>query len=140
MREASLELEPFRHYLRLLAGLHLNHHLRAKIDPSDLVQQTLLQAYANRHQLRGESDEEKAAWLRKILANNLARVGRDFHAPRRDVDRERALEQALNTSAACLADWLAASQTSPSEKAMRQERILRLAEILASLPEESGIV
>jgi RNA polymerase sigma-70 factor, ECF subfamily len=67
-------LERFREYPRLLARLHLGLRLQGKFDPSDVVQQTLLEAHAKREQFRcGEA--ERAVWLRQILAHNLEAVG-----------------------------------------------------------------
>ena len=65
-------VESYREYLRLLARLNLDTRLRGRIDPSDLVQQTLLKAHEKRDQFRGKSDAELAAWLRAILANQIA--------------------------------------------------------------------
>src|SRR5215211_4521900 len=89
-----------RSYLRLLAGLQLNPRLQAKLDPSDLVQQTLLQAYQARDQFRGGTAAEQVAWLRQILAHTLANSLRDFARAKRDVKLEQSLEASLEQSSA----------------------------------------
>jgi RNA polymerase sigma-70 factor (ECF subfamily) len=129
------EPERFRAYLRFLARLHLDPRLRGKLDPSDVVQQTLFQAYQALDQFRGQSDNELAAWLRQILARNLAMAVRDFARGKRDVARERSLEAALAQSSSRLEAWLAAEQSSPSARAERNEQARQLAEALEQLPE-----
>jgi RNA polymerase sigma-70 factor (ECF subfamily) len=135
----SASLEHYRDYLNLLARLRLDARLRGKLDPSDVVQQTLLEAYQARQQFRGEGPAQEAAWLRQILARNLANAVRDLGRARRDVARERSLEAAVNESSArleaWLAAWLAAEQSSPSQQAARNEDAVRLARALAQLPE-----
>jgi len=112
-------LERFRAYLHLLARLHLDPRLRAKLAPSDVVQQTLLQAFQGLGGFRGGTDAEVAAWLRRILARNLAHAVRDLGRSKRDVARERSLEAAVDASSARLEAWLAAEQSSPSQQAAR---------------------
>jgi RNA polymerase sigma-70 factor (ECF subfamily) len=135
-RESQAErLERFRAYLRFLAQSQLDPRLKVKVDASDLVQQTFLQAYQALPQFRGRSEAELAAWLRQILARNLAHAARDFGRDKRDLERERALEASLEGSSSRLECWLAADQSSPSEKADRNEQVVRLADALASLPD-----
>ena len=131
------QLERYRAYLRFLAGTQLDPRLRGKLDPSDVVQQTLLEAYEKREQFRGGSEAEWLAWLRQALAHNLADALRAFGQAKRDVGRERSLEAAVEASSCRLAAFLAAEQSSPSQRAMRHERAVRLAEALAALPEDN---
>jgi RNA polymerase sigma-70 factor (ECF subfamily) len=134
--EPSLEyLERFRPWLRLLAQLHLPPHLRGKLDPSDVVQQTFLEACRADGRFRGTTEAERAAWLRQILARTLAHAARDLGRARRDVGRERSLEAAVEESSVRLERWLAAEQSSPSQAADRNEQARRLAAALTALPE-----
>jgi RNA polymerase sigma-70 factor (ECF subfamily) len=128
-------LERFRSYLLLLARRQLQGRAPARLDASDLVQQTLLEAHRQREHFRGATDAERAAWLRQILAHNLADADRALHRDKRDVGRERSLEAELAHSSADLAGFLAADQSSPSRQTDRQEEALRLANALAQLPE-----
>jgi RNA polymerase sigma-70 factor, ECF subfamily len=127
-------LESFQNYLMLLARLRIGPELQGKLEPSDLVQETLLKAHRNRDQFRGRSDAECLVWLRTILARALTDAIRR-HAPRAGV-RERSLEAELEQSSQRLEAILAADQTSPSQKLGREEQLLRLANALALLPDD----
>jgi RNA polymerase sigma-70 factor (ECF subfamily) len=129
-------LEHFRHYLLLLARSQMAGQTHARIDPSDVVQQTLLEAHHHRNQFRGRTDAELAGWLRTMLACNLADAGRALHRAKRDVARERSLEAALEQSSSRLEGWLAADQSSPSQRVQRHEQLLQLADAIAQLPED----
>jgi RNA polymerase sigma-70 factor, ECF subfamily len=128
-------LERFRHYLRLLARLQLGARRTSGIDPSDIVQQTLMEAFEKRDQFRGHTSAEEAAWLRRILARNVADVLRARDRLKRDVNRERSLDEELDQSSARLGGWLALEQPTPSEHAQLHEHAVLLADALARLPE-----
>jgi RNA polymerase sigma-70 factor (ECF subfamily) len=127
-------LEEFRSYLLLLARMQLDPGPRNRIDPSDIVQQTLLEAHAKADQFHGD-DSALAAWLRQALANNLRDAWRALRRGKRDIRREQALPEALEQSSARLAGMLAAPGSSPSQRAVHSEDLLRLADALTQLPE-----
>ena len=132
--EHGRALDHYREYLVMLARMQLHPRLAEKLDPSDVVQQTLLDAHRKQDQFRGQTEVEKAAWLRQILAHNLVDALRAFGRAKRDVAREHSLEAALEQSSVRLEAWLAAEQSSPSQKAQRHERAVQLADALAKLP------
>lgn len=128
-------LERFREYLLMLARVQLAPQLRAKLDASDIVQQTMLEAWQHGARFRGRSDGERLAWLRQILAHNLADALRAFRRAKRDVARERSVQQALDQSSVRVEAWLAAEQSSPSQQVAGEEEAVLLARALAELPE-----
>ena len=107
-------LQPYRSYLWTLAYAQLDGQLKVRLDASDIVQQTMIRAHAALPGLRDRSPEVLVAWLRQILATELADAVRHCHRDKRDVDRERSLAVDVDQSAAGLENWLAADQTSPS--------------------------
>jgi RNA polymerase sigma-70 factor, ECF subfamily len=118
--DKSSELNRYRQYLLLLARVEIDPRLCEKLDPSDVVQQTLLDAHQKRDQFRGTSEAEKAAWLRQILANNL-------------VDALRAVGRKEQSSQR-IGMWLTADESTPSQKLDQHEQAIRLADALAQLP------
>src|SRR5205085_4743368 len=59
-----------RDYLGLAARARVETWLRAKVDASDLVQQTLMEAHRGFGRFQGATEAEWLAWLRRILDNN----------------------------------------------------------------------
>src|SRR5215831_10542160 len=126
-------------YLKVLAQAQLGRHLRAKCSPSDLVQQTLLEAYRDFGTFQGNHESELLAWLRRILAHNLFNEARRFAAQQRDAAREVSLDQVragVEHSSVALARGLAASTPSPSQAAAHREDAVLMAAALARLPED----
>jgi RNA polymerase sigma-70 factor (ECF subfamily) len=130
------EWQRWRDFLCLMARVQLAPWLQRELDVSGVVQQTLLEAYQGIERFRGLIEEEKARWMRRALTNNLADEMRRLGAAKRGAGRESSLEELLGESSSRLNAWLAADQSSPSERAIRQEQLLQLAGTLARLPEE----
>jgi RNA polymerase sigma-70 factor, ECF subfamily len=128
------EFQHFRSYLYFLARSHIGSRHRARLDPSDIVQQSLLDACRKNDQFRGTTDAERVAWLKQILANNLADAVRGLARAKRDIARERPLEAEVGDSFSRVEGWLATSQSSPSQQAVRADELLCMADALASLP------
>jgi len=127
----------YRHYLHLLAEAQLGRTLRTKCDASDIVQQSLLEAYRDFNGFQGAQEAELLAWLRQILAHNLCNEARRFAAQQRDAAREVSLEHVragVDQSSLALGRCLAADGPTPSSIAAQHEASVRLAEKMACLP------
>lgn len=131
-------LQLYRNYLSVLASTQISDRLRRRVSPSDVVQETMLKAYRGFAGFRGSSELELLAWLRTILANNLATfVEQHLLAGKRDLRREVAVEQvgnSLHHSTMRLQDLVPASTRTPSASMQRREDAVLLADRIASLP------
>jgi RNA polymerase sigma-70 factor (ECF subfamily) len=129
----------YQHYLYVLAQAQLGKRLRAKCAPSDLVQQTMLEAPRDFAGFEGQHEGELLAWLRRILAHNLFNEVRRYGARQRDADREVSLDQVrvgVDQSSLLLQRCLAAAGPTPCEVAQEHESAARLADCLSRLPED----
>jgi len=127
-------LELYRRYLSLIARLQLDGGpIQAKCSPSDIVQETFLQANRCFGDFAGRSEGELIAWLRKILVSQMAMQIRHYGTQRRDINLERQLHVEMEGSTIMLSG-LAANGKSPSQSAVRRERAVILADALAHLP------
>jgi RNA polymerase sigma-70 factor (ECF subfamily) len=123
--------------LERLAASQLGPRLREKIEPADVVQQALLQACEKFDQFQGSRPEEFVAWLRAIQNSHVHWLVRYYRQKKRDPRLEQSLQGSLAASSLRLGDFLAADQSSPSHRAWRAEEVLRLAAMLAALPERA---
>jgi RNA polymerase sigma-70 factor, ECF subfamily len=133
-------LQMYRNYLTILATMQLDRNLRRRMNPSDLVQETMLAAHRDFPQFRGSSEREFLAWLRQVLISCLHHaVEVHLRAKKRDVRREVSIEQvsaALDRSAVNFAQMLADRGASPSASFRQRERAVALADQLAQLKAE----
>lgn len=127
-------LEMYRNYLGLLARTQIGNVLRLRLDASDLVQETFLEAHRDFKAFVGSSEKELVTWLRRILVRNLTDQARRQQALKREHDREESLEAMLERSSAAVHQALAAEVPSPSAQEARRERAVLFSNALASLP------
>ena len=130
-------LESYHDYLRLLARIEIGRRLQGKLDASDVVQETFLDAHRQFPNFRGQTEGEFILWLRTILAGKLANVIRHYLGTQaRDPRLERELVVDLDASSCELAVIVADRQLSPSQEVVGQEQGLLVAQALARLPED----
>lgn len=128
-----LKLERYRDYLR--GKFHRGTRgYQGRLEASDLVQQTLMEAHLKISQFRGRTEAEMARWLAQILKHNIADAARALRRQKRDVTREQSLEAGVDQDCRPAADWLASEQTTPSLCAANAEQFLQLSEAISKLP------
>ncbi len=133
----GMVLDGFRTYLTLLARIQIGRRLQSKADPDDVVQEAFLDAHRQFCHFRGETIDELASWLRKIMAGHLAQLVRRYCATEaRDVRLEYSIEQDLDSSSARLSQGLASPEATPSEVLRHREDLLALARLLEELPSD----
>jgi len=126
--------EACRSYVDLAARYHLQRRLRAKVDASDIVQQSLLEAHRGFERFTGETAGEWLAWLKRIVVHNAFDEAKRWRGTaKRDAGREVAIGPTESRS------WPpdpASDEPSPSQHVLRGEEELLVAAALERLPED----
>jgi RNA polymerase sigma-70 factor (ECF subfamily) len=121
--------------LRRMVAVRLDRRLAARVDPSDVVQETLAEAARNLSDYLRRRPLPFYPWLRQLAAQRLGEVHRHhLGARKRTVTREEPGDWTLpDASAAALAERFVASGTSPSGHLLRAEQAERVRTALTGL-------
>ncbi len=134
-------LDRFRPYLNVIAQRLLDERLKGRMDYSDVVQATYLEASRDFEAFRGDSIETFLAWLRHILRNNISTAHQEHLATQK---RSAKLEITMNSigsygsSPMQFEQLIPAETSSPSQRMMRSEGAAILAACIEGLPRAQG--
>lgn len=126
-----------RAYVAFMARSQMETWMNAKIDASDLIQQTMMDAHKGFQNFRGQSEAEWVGWLKAILQHNAIDFCRKYKGTeKRNANREISMAQSMTQSLFRGAPEPDAGEESPSEVIMRRENEILLADALSHLPED----
>ena len=131
----SGELEAFTPYLLAIANEKLRRDVRAKIAPSDVVQEALVEAVKHREDFRGGTTTELKYWLRRIVVNKIVDAHRHFCGSiKRNANREQTIDGPAPT-------WIVSSDSTPSQRIKREEQEQQLVVAIGRLsPDHREVV
>ncbi len=127
-----------RHRERLcrMVEMRLGHRLQARIGASDVIQDAYVDVVGRLEEYLRDPKLPFFLWLRLVVGERLLKLHRHhLGTQRRDAGREVALFRGAlpQASSAALAAQLLGKHTSPTQAAVRAERLLRLQEALNTL-------
>lgn len=125
-----------RSRLRRMVEMRVDHRLQARVDPSDIVQEGFGEAIARLDEYLADPKYPLFLWLRLIVGERLLKVHRQHLGTQaRDAKREVSLYRGAlpAASSTALAAQLLGRFTSPTQAAMRAERVIRLQDALNAL-------
>jgi RNA polymerase sigma-70 factor, ECF subfamily len=138
----------YRNYLRMVVRTGLGPRLRERVELSDVVQEALVEVVRQFPQFTGQNEAALVGWLRRLVGQKLADLGR-YHSRAKRVGDAMALPLEAAPDAGRgrpgeesgrLLDMLALSQTSPSQAVSKREQLVLLADAFAGLPEAEADV
>jgi RNA polymerase sigma-70 factor (ECF subfamily) len=123
-----------RSYLGFVARSQVETWLRRKVDASDLVQETMLEAYRDFERFDGQTEKEWLAWLKKILSHNAADFVRHYRGTaKRAAGREVSFRDPADSQSPGVPEP-AADQPTPSQEFLQLDAELRVTAALSELP------
>jgi RNA polymerase sigma-70 factor, ECF subfamily len=135
---ANRLLKLYRPVLRMIADQMVGSGLQRREDASDIVQRTVLEAYAGFEQFQGRSEPEFSAWLKQILRRNVTNLVRDNRAAKRDVRREQYFNAAEGSISVT---WMqpVGRGTTPSQRVIKDEAARNLTDAIDELPDQQRV-
>jgi RNA polymerase sigma-70 factor (ECF subfamily) len=121
--------------LRRMVAVHLDPRISARVDPSDVVQEALVEAYQRLPAYARDRTISFYPWLRQIAWQRLVKLQqKHLTAARRSVEREEAVMLELSAdSVQELAQRLASGGTEPGRRLVKQEMQQRVRSALEEL-------
>jgi RNA polymerase sigma-70 factor (ECF subfamily) len=136
-RQAAAELLPrYRERLRRMIELRLDSRLRRRLDASDVVQDALVDIASRLDDYVKDPKLPFFLWIRIIAGERLLRLHRQHLGSKmRDIGREVSLYRSAlpAVSSFALASMLLGRLSSPTEAAVRAERLVRIQDALNAL-------
>jgi RNA polymerase sigma-70 factor (subfamily 1) len=126
-------LGQYRAYLETFTSIQIDPRLRSEFSLSDVIQETIVEAWRDLERIEALDSDGRKRWLRKLLLHNLIDAVERCRAGKRDVRLKQSLDTAIEESSCRLKDGLAVEDTSPSERLVRQEEGLRVLEAISKL-------
>lgn len=130
-------LDRYRAKLRRMVDVYIDPRVAVRADASDVVQEALAEAAIKLPEFARQGNFPFYPWLRQLAWERLVQLHRrHIGAAKRSVKREQAgggfdSEQSVLR----LAEWVAAKESSPSQRRIREERRHELMISLQTLPE-----
>ncbi|MCE5303826.1 MAG: sigma-70 family RNA polymerase sigma factor [Planctomycetaceae bacterium] len=129
-----------RSYLAIAARSQVETWLRRKVDASDLVQETLLEAVRDFERFQGGTEQEWLAWLKQILSHNAADFVRRYRGAKHAAQREVPFHDPADSRSPG-APEPAARQPTPSQQFLQLDTELRVTEALGRLsPDHQEVI
>jgi RNA polymerase sigma-70 factor (ECF subfamily) len=119
-----------------MVKLRLDRRLQARIDPSDVIQEAYIEAVTRLEDYLRQPSYPLFLWLRLLIGERLLKLHRHHLGTKmRDAELEVSIYRGAlpAASSAALAAQLLGEHTSPTQAAIRAERMIRLQEALKTL-------
>jgi RNA polymerase sigma-70 factor (ECF subfamily) len=126
----------YKDRLRRMVDMRLDRRLKPRLDPSDILQEAYIEVIERLNEFADESKMPFFLWMRLVVGQRLLKLHRHHLGTQiRDAGRELSLFRGAlpEASSAALAAQLLGRHTSPTQAAIRAERILRLQSALNNM-------
>ncbi|QDV37144.1 sigma-70 family RNA polymerase sigma factor [Tautonia plasticadhaerens] len=126
-----LVVQLFRKTMLAIANEEVNLAIQCREAPSDIVQETILEAQEDLDRFHGLTEQEMRAWLKQVLVRNISNVNRKYRTDKRNVRRERSLSPQTDGATPVIPD----PGPSPSTVLVRRETAEALEVAIQGLPD-----